>query len=211
MVEPTKPISHSPRKIGEKTVMSKKWPADIQGSLVMTTSPATSLPSKCLASASPAAASELMWPGVPVLAWATMRPRASNRPLARSPASRTIGLKAMRCSALACSETMLIRFDQRISSVIPSTSDTPFGDDAAQGIDLGDPFWRDHDRRFALLDDRRTRQGLAGGKARAVIDRRRPQLRPQQDRAMCLRLARLARQRLGIAGADIRAADGQAP
>ena len=37
-----------------------------------------------------------MWPGVPVTAWATMRPRLSNTALARSPASRTMGLNAAR-------------------------------------------------------------------------------------------------------------------
>ena len=49
-----------------------------------------------------------MWPGVPVTAWATMRPRRSNSALARSPASRTIGLNAERCRALACSLTVVI-------------------------------------------------------------------------------------------------------
>src|ERR1700719_4639170 len=145
--------------------MSKKWPADIHGSLVMTTSPGTSLPSNSLASANPAEASELMWPGVPVLAWATMRPRASNNPLARSPASRTIGLKAIRCSALACSLTMLIRFDQRISSVMPSISYPPLGDDAANSVYFRVPAWEQHDRRFAFFDDRGPRDGLAGGQA----------------------------------------------
>ncbi len=54
-------------------------------------------------------ASELMCPGVPVTAWATMRALRSNTALARSPASRTIGLKAARCSALACSLTVAMR------------------------------------------------------------------------------------------------------
>ncbi len=40
-----------------------------------------------------------MCPGVPVTAWATIRPRRSKTALARSPASRTIGEKAARCSA----------------------------------------------------------------------------------------------------------------
>ena len=61
-------------------------------------------------------ASELMWPGVPVTAWATMRPRRSNTAFARSPASRTIGLNAARCSARACSLTVEIRLCHRISS-----------------------------------------------------------------------------------------------
>ena len=53
--------------------------------------------------------SELIWPGVPVTACATMRPLASNIAVARSPASRTTGLKAMRCSARACSLTTLMQ------------------------------------------------------------------------------------------------------
>src|SRR5687767_1643911 len=50
-----------------------------------------------------------MWPGVPVTAWASMRPRASNTPAARSPDSRTMVLKAVRCSACAGSSTTAIR------------------------------------------------------------------------------------------------------
>src|ERR1700676_3234438 len=137
--------------------MSKKWPADIHGSLVMMMSPGTSWLWNRLARVWPAAASELMWPGVPVLAWATIRPRASNRPLARSPASRTIREKAIRCSALACSLTMPIRFDQRISSSMPSISVTPRlvrpgGGDAADIVHHRAPAWRQHDGGLALLD-----------------------------------------------------------
>ena len=61
-------------------------------------------------------ARELMWPGVPVTAWATMRARRSNTALARSPASRTMGLKAARCKALACSLTVAIRLCHSTSS-----------------------------------------------------------------------------------------------
>ena len=43
----------------------------------------------------------LMWPGVPVTAWATMRPRRSNMALARSPASRTMGLKFGSASTIS--------------------------------------------------------------------------------------------------------------
>src|ERR1700757_191599 len=52
---------------------------------------------------------ELIWPGVPVTACASMRPRASNTPAARSPDSRTMVEKAVRCSAWACSSTTAIR------------------------------------------------------------------------------------------------------
>ena len=115
MVDPAYPMIRSPRKIGDRTVMSKKWPADIHGSLVMSTSPGRRLAASQLSRRlRAAAASELIWPGVPVTAWATMRAWSSNRPFARSPASRTMGLKAIRCNARACSLTMPTRFDQRI-------------------------------------------------------------------------------------------------
>ena len=47
----------------------------------------------------------LMWPGVPVTAWAIILPRASKTPADRSPASRTIEVKLVRISAAACSLT----------------------------------------------------------------------------------------------------------
>src|SRR5690606_24496289 len=47
----------------------------------------------------------LTWPGVPVTAWASMRPCSSNAPADRSPASRTLVLKAVRISVKACSST----------------------------------------------------------------------------------------------------------
>src|SRR6266702_154902 len=50
-----------------------------------------------------------MWPGVPVTACASIRPLASNTPAARSPDSRTMVLKAVRCSVWACSSTTAIR------------------------------------------------------------------------------------------------------
>ena len=56
-----------------------------------------------------AAAMVLTWPGVPVTAWATMRPWRSNTPADRSPASRTEVLKAVRISVSACSSTTEIR------------------------------------------------------------------------------------------------------
>ena len=51
----------------------------------------------------------LMCPGVPVTAWAIMRPRRSNTPADRSPASRTIEVNDVRINAAACSLTTLIR------------------------------------------------------------------------------------------------------
>ena len=52
-----------------------------------------------------AAAIVLTWPGVPVTAWATIRPCRSNTPADRSPASRTEVLKAVRTRVNACSST----------------------------------------------------------------------------------------------------------
>ncbi len=48
---------------------------------------------------------ELMWPGVPVTAWASIRPFRSNTPAETSPASRVEVEKAVRTSVCACSST----------------------------------------------------------------------------------------------------------
>ena len=50
-----------------------------------------------------ASAMELTWPGVPVTAWASIRPLRSNTPAERSPHSRTIGLNAVLSNVCACS------------------------------------------------------------------------------------------------------------
>ncbi len=63
----------------------------------------------------------LTWPGVPVTAWATMRPRRSKRPAERSPASRTTLVKEVRIRARACSSTTETRRFQRTSSRIGSS------------------------------------------------------------------------------------------
>src|SRR5688572_26968234 len=68
-----------------------------------------------------ASAIELMWPGVPVTAWATMKPRLSKTPAERSPASRTMDVKDVRCRAAACSLTTPISRFQQISSVTGSS------------------------------------------------------------------------------------------
>src|SRR5580704_1189885 len=173
MVDPKKPTSLPLWKAGTMTVMSKKWPAESHGSLVISTSPGSRV---CVGKASmkclPAAASELIWPGVPVTACATMRPRRSNSALARSPASRTTGLKAMRCKALACSLTMLMRLLQTISSSMPSMSATPRGHDATGGMDICAPAGKDDDGGFALLDDCGSLNVLAVGEFSPLIDRR---------------------------------------
>jgi hypothetical protein len=51
------------------------------------------------------AAMELTWPGVPVTAWASMRPCRSKTPAERSPASRTEVENAVRIRVWACSST----------------------------------------------------------------------------------------------------------
>src|SRR5580700_3225702 len=52
---------------------------------------------------------ELTWPGVPVTAWASIRPWRSNTPAERSPASRTEVENAVRIMVCACSSTTAIR------------------------------------------------------------------------------------------------------
>src|SRR2546422_11658141 len=105
-VEAKKAMHSSPRKIGEQIVTSLRWPDVSQGSFVIKTSPGRSVSSghaarKCFI----ASAMELMCPGVPVTAWATMKPQRSKTPAERSPASRTIEVKDVRWSAAACSLT----------------------------------------------------------------------------------------------------------
>src|SRR6478672_3291217 len=160
----------SPSKIGVNTVMSKKCPAESQGSLVVTTSPGLRLLAKMRTRCAPAIASELMWPGVPVLACATIRPRRSNNAHARSPASRTTGLKAIRCNALARSVTMPIRLDHRISSSTPSIASALLRKDTADLVDRRRPARRNDGGSLALLDDRRALDALARGKRVPVKD-----------------------------------------
>ena len=51
---------------------------------------------------------EFIWPGVPVTAWASMRPCKSNTPADTSPASRVETLKPVRIKVLACSSTIVV-------------------------------------------------------------------------------------------------------
>src|SRR5882724_7071816 len=161
----------SPSKIGVSTVMSKKCPADNQGSLVVTTSPGLRLLAKMRTRCAPAIASELMWPGVPVLACATMRPRLSNNAHAKSPASRTTGLKAMRCNALARSVTMPIRLDHRISSSTPSIALSLPRKDTADLVDRRRPVRWYHRGGLAFFDDRWSLNALARGNLVSIVDR----------------------------------------
>ena len=72
-----------------------------------------------------ASAIELMCPGVPVTACATMKPRRSKTPAERSPASRTIDVNEVRMSAAACSLTTPMRRLQQMSSVTGSIAPPP--------------------------------------------------------------------------------------
>src|SRR3954468_6601935 len=63
---------------------------------------------------------ELMWPGVPVTAWAIMLPRRAKTPAERSPDSRTTVVNEVRIRAAACSLTTAISLFQRTSRVIES-------------------------------------------------------------------------------------------
>src|SRR5215475_4194021 len=67
-----------------------------------------------------ASAMELMCPGVPVTACATMKPRRSKTPAERSPASRTMEVNDVRWSAAACSFTTPMSRLQQTSRVMGS-------------------------------------------------------------------------------------------
>src|SRR5258708_36526843 len=179
----------SPSKIGDSTVMSKKCPADSHGSLVVTTAPGLRLFAKSRTRCAPAIASELMWPGVPVLACATIRPRRSNSAHARSPASRTTGLKAIRCNALARSVTIPIRLDRRISSSTPYiVSFLPYKD-AADRVDRPCPIRRYDCRGFTLLDDHRSLDTLPGREHATIVDGSQQAIAPDVNFPHALRLA----------------------
>src|SRR5260221_1127433 len=143
-----------------------------------------------------AAPSELMCPGVPVMACATMRASVSNSAVARSPASRTIGLKAMRCSAFACSLTMLIRLPHRISSSMPSILAAPLAaarrDEAAVGVHLDRPACQHVNGRLPLLDEHRSGDPLVAGERGAIVDVHRRAPAPAMHLPAASATARLA-------------------
>src|SRR4029453_5731566 len=125
-------------------------------------------------------AMELTWPGVPVTAWASMRPSRSNTPAERAPHSRTIGLKAGRIRVCACSSTTGIgRFDMICRSIRPTLLDwlmlssrvLAVHDDTAGGIDVRGKTGRNIGRGLVLGDDRRPREGAARRQGLAAIDR----------------------------------------
>ncbi len=114
--------------------------------------------------AAAARASELMWPGVPVTAWATIRPRWSNTALARSPASRTIGRER---GPLQRPGLLVDRGDQalpqhlELDRIEPAITLLRLGDQRAVVGDVDRPTRADDGRGLALLDDGRADQPLA--------------------------------------------------
>ncbi len=121
-VEAKKATQSRPRKTGEQIVTSFRCPDVFHGSLVMSTSPGSIVSmGKAARMCFIASAMELICPGVPVTAWATMKPRRSKTPADRSPASRTMDVKEVRTSAAACSLTTPTRRFQQMSSVTGSS------------------------------------------------------------------------------------------
>src|SRR5215470_10996905 len=121
-----------------------------------------------------------MCPGVPVTAWATMRPRRSKTPAERSPDSRTMDVNDERMSAAACSLTVATSRLQRMSRVIwsmgaprpPGLADRRHLHDHVRGVVDPNPRGRvDHDRGLSLLDDRRPLEHGAGAQRVAVVYR----------------------------------------
>ena len=103
-VEANMPITRSPRNTGVATVRSLIWPAVIHGSLVSSTSPgASDSGGKAATMCRAPVAIALMWPGVPLWDWPSIRPARSKTPHARSSDSRTIVENAVRTSVACCS------------------------------------------------------------------------------------------------------------
>ena len=120
-VDAKKATQSAPRNTGVQIVTSLRCPEVFHGSLVIRTSPGTMVSSgqaarKCFM----ASAMELMWPGVPVTACATMKPRRSKTPAERSPASRTMEVNDVRMRAAACSLTTPTSRLQQMSRVTGS-------------------------------------------------------------------------------------------
>src|SRR6266849_8896722 len=126
-----------------------------------------------------ASAIELMWPGVPVTAWATISPRRSKTPAERSPASRTIDVNEVRWSASACSLTTPMSRFQQTSSVTGSKFMARLTPRASRldhqretRVDAATSARADDRGRLALLDDGRSRELRAGRERVPVVDRR---------------------------------------
>src|SRR5260370_25413241 len=124
---------------------------------------------------------EFTWPGVPVTAWASMRPCRSNTPADRSPHSRTIGLKAVRIRVCACSSTTAIRrFHMICRSIRPTLLDwlmrcssrvLAIHDDTAGCIDMRGKTGGNIGRGFVLGDDGRPGEDTAWRQRVAAVER----------------------------------------
>ena len=142
-VEAKKPIRFSGSPVlcsmntGVATVKSWRWPVAFHGSLVRYTSPGLMLSVPISLMKWPRdAAMVLTWPGVPVTAWAIMRPERSNTPADRSPASRTEVEKAVRTRVRACSSTTeMSRFHMICIGTSRLAVPAPSGGSADRGAD----------------------------------------------------------------------------
>src|SRR5688572_32732825 len=115
----------------------------------------------------------LMWPGVPLIDCAIMRPFVSNMPQAKSWLSRTIVLKAVLMSASCCSlatERKRFQITSKVTGSIASLFIGKFHDDVQTRINMSPASRADHDRGFALLDTAGTLQFRARLERISVID-----------------------------------------
>src|ERR687895_1119805 len=116
----------------------------------------------------------LIWPGVPLIDCAIMRPSMSNIPQARSWLSRTMVLKAVRINASCCSLATDNNRFQTTSKVTGSMTSLFIG----KLHDHIEPFVHAsvavsaHDQsRFALLDNGRSMELHSGPTRIAIINR----------------------------------------
>ncbi len=139
---------------------------------------------------------ELTWPGVPVTACASIRPCRSKMPADRSPASRTVVLKAVRIMVCACSSTtatsrfhMIWRWISASAAASLDSAACPWPwargtshplvghqrasskFDVAPRVDAGLPARPDQRAGFILGDDRGTAQRGAPTERRTVEHR----------------------------------------
>src|SRR5258705_13126952 len=116
-----------------------------------------------------------MWPGVPLIDCAIIRPLVSNTPQAKSWLSRTIVLKAVRMSASCCSlatESSRFQITSSATGSIPLLAIGELHDDVQVLVHPAAPARADDQRRFALLQDRRPAEGRARRERVAVVHRR---------------------------------------
>src|SRR5262249_42372662 len=185
------------RKIGVVMVMSFIWPAVCQGSLVISTSPGArcsrgNAARKCLIDVAMA----LMWPGVPLIDCAIIRPLVSNMPQARSWLSRTMVLKAVRMSASCCSLAAARSRFQITSSVMGSIglrATLQFHHDIQLLVDLRSGTDADDQGRLALLHDRRAGKVHSRLQRVAIIDRRFDVAAALREKGLARSLARVFR------------------